>query len=134
MSIMSKRIIVNEVHITPDGRNHGDVQMILELDPKKLIIREIKPMHTKVDAEIDLSNPEVKTDLFLSSSYGKTDGVSGAVTGAVLFGAAGAVAGGFLGKGKYFWIFELVTAAGTRIFKLQKDSDKKVLEKYISKH
>ena len=26
MSIMSKRIIVNEVNISPDGRNRGDIQ------------------------------------------------------------------------------------------------------------
>ena len=133
MSIMSKRIIVNEVNISPDGRNHGDTQLLMELDPKKLIIREVKTLHTVVNSEIDLSDPNVKTDLFLSSEYGKSTGVNEAVAGAVLFGAKGAVAGGVLGRGKDLWILELTTPAGVRIFKLQKDADKKILEKYLAK-
>ena len=133
MSIMSKRIIVNEVNISPDGRNHGDTQLLMELDPKKLIIREVKTLHTAVNSEIDLSDPNVKTDLFLSSEYGKSTGVNEAVAGAVLFGAKGAVAGGVLGRGKDLWILELTTPAGVRIFKLQKDADKKTLEKYLAK-
>ena len=133
MSIMSKRIIVNEVNISPDGRNRGDTQLLMELDPKKLIIREVKTLHTAVKSEIDLSDPNVKTDLCLSSEYGKSTGVNEAVTGAVLFGAKGAVAGGVLGRGKDLWILELTTPAGVRIFKLQKDADKKTLEKYLAK-
>ena len=133
MSIMSKRIVVNEVNISSDGRNHGDTQLIMELDPKKLIIREVKTLHTAVNSEIDLSDPNVKTDLFLSSEYGKSIGVNEAVAGAVLFGAKGAVAGGVLGRGKDLWILELTTPDGVRIFKLQKDADKKTLEKYLAK-
>ncbi len=133
MSIMSKRIIVNEVNITADGRNHGDIQLLLELDPKKLIIRDVKALHTAVNSEIDLSDPKVKADLFLSSDYGKSTGISEAIAGGVLFGAKGAVAGGVLGKGRDLWILELTTPDGVRIFKLQKDADKKTLEKYLSK-
>ncbi len=133
MSIMSKRIIVNEVNVSADGRNHGDIQLLMELDPKKLIIREVKTLHTAVNSEIDLSDPNVKTDLFLSSEYGKSTGVNEAVAGAVLFGAKGAVAGGVLGRGKDLWILELTTPDGVRIFKLQKDADKKILEKYLAK-
>ena len=133
MSMMSKRIPALEVHITPDGRNHGDTQMVFELDSKKLVVREVKGLLSPLDSEIDLSDPNVKTDILLSSSYGQTDGSAGAVTGAVLFGAAGAVAGVILGKGKDFWIFEVATPERTRIFKLQRDMDKKPLEKYIAK-
>ena len=133
MSIMSKRIIVNEVNISSDGRNRGDTQLLMELDPKKLIIRDVKALHTAVNSEIDLSDPNVKTDLFLSSEYGKSTGVNEAVAGAVLFGAKGAVAGGVLGRGKDLWILELTTPDGVRIFKLQKDADKKTLEKYLAK-
>ena len=43
------------------------------------------------------------------------------------------VAGGVLGRGKDLWILELTTPAGVRIFKLQKDADKKTLEKYLAK-
>ena len=132
MGIMSKRIPAFEANITSDGRNHGDTQVLLELDSNSLIIREVKPLHTKVIGEINLSSAE--TDLFLSSEYGQTSGASQAVTGAVLFGAAGAVAGGMLGKGKDFWIFEVKEADRVRIFKLQNANDKKVLEKYLNKH
>ena len=78
MSMMSKRIPALEVHITPDGRNHGDTQMVFELDSKKLVVREVKGLLSPLDSEIDLSDPNVKTDIFLSSSYGQTDGSAGA--------------------------------------------------------
>lgn len=130
MSLLSKRIIVSRINISKDGRNRGETQQLLELDPKRLIVREVKTLHTSVDMEINLSKCE--TDLFLSTDV-TTSGLGSAVTGGILFGGVGAVVGAIAGKGKPTWIFEIKENDNIYLFRLAKNDDKKILEKYINK-
>lgn len=130
MGLLSKRIIVNRINITKDGRNHGETQQILELDPKRLLVREVKALHTSVDMEIDLS--ECETDLFMSTDI-TTTGLGDAIAGGLLFGGAGAVVGAIAGKGKPTWIFEIKENDDIYLFRLANNDDKKILEKYINK-
>lgn len=129
MSILSKRIVASRINISKDGRNRGETQQILELDPKRLIVREVKALHTSVDMEIDLS--ECETDLFLSTDV-TTNGLGDAITGGILFGGVGAVVGAIAGKGKPTWIFEIKENDEVYLFRLAKNEDKKILEKYIN--
>lgn len=130
MSILSKRLAVNRINITKDGRNHGETQQILELDSKKLMIRDVKALHTSIEKEFNLK--ECKTDIFLSTDV-TTSGLGTAIAGGLLFGGVGAVVGAIAGKGKPTWIFEIMENEDVYLFRLNNDNDKKILEKYINK-
>lgn len=131
MSIMSKRIAVKKINIGSDGKNRGEIDYIFELDPKKLILRDIKTLHTKVNEVYDLS--EWTTDMYLSDSVTESS-LSSAIAGGLIFGAAGAIVGAIVGQGKPTWIFEMKNDSSLLLFRLRNDSDKKVLEKYVRKH
>ena len=130
MNMFSKRIQANKINIGKDGRNRGEIQYIFELDSESIVIRNIKTLHTSVERKIDLDS--CKLDLFLSDSI-KENGLGGAITGGLLFGGAGAVAGSILSKGKPCWIFEVVDGENVELFKLRNETDKKTLEKYLKK-
>ena len=130
MSILSKRLAVNRINITADGRNHGETQQLLELDSNSLIVRDVKALHTKIEKEFNLK--ECETDLFLSTDV-TTSGLGTAIAGGLLFGGVGAVIGAIAGKGRPTWIFEIVENNEVYLFRLNNDSDKKILEKYINK-
>lgn len=131
MGIMSKRIAAKYINIGSDGRNRGEIDYIFELDSKKLILREVKALHTKINRTFDLTNCE--TDLFLSTDA-TASGLGSAVAGGLLFGGAGAVVGAIVGKGNPSWIFELKTNDEILLFRLKGETDKKILEKYLAKY
>ena len=128
MSILSKRVAVNRLNITKDGRNHGETQQILELASKSIIVRDVKALHTTVEREI--SRTECETDLFLSSDV-ETTGLGGAIAGGLLFGGIGAVIGAIAGKGRPTWILEIKIDDEILLFRLKNDTDKKTIEKYL---
>ena len=134
MSILSTRITMKEINISPDGRNHGDIQVLFELARGKIIVREIKTMHTAVKNEFELSSPDVSIDTFTSSEFGSKSGFDTALAGGILFGVAGAAIGGALGKGRNFWICEIKNGSDVFLYKFDKDSDVKVLQKHIKKY
>lgn len=130
MSILSKRIAVKQLNISDDGINHGDIDRIFELNPKSLILREVKTVHTSIIKEFVL--PECQTDIFLSTEA-KHSGVGGAIVGGLAFGLVGATIGVLSERGKPIWVFEIVEDGKPLLFKLRNDTDKKTLEKYLKK-
>lgn len=132
MSIFSKRIQAAEINIDDQGRDRGDLTRLLELDRMRLIVRDVKTLHTVVVAEYD---PRVaKVDIYKSTSLQSGNAVGSAVVGGLLFGGVGAVVGAIAGSSKKpFWIVEITDATGTRLFKLKSDADKKILDKYLAK-
>lgn len=132
MSIVSKRLVVWKINIDENGRDRGEDQMILELDSKSLILREVKTVRTSIIKEYDFEN--CRFDIFKSSDVKEESVIGTAVAGGILFGGAGAVVGALSAKGQDSWVFEIVEGESIDLFRLKNDQDKKVLDKYINKH
>ena len=90
-------------------------------------------MHTKIIDSFDLK--EIQIDVFKSADVRSGDALGGAVAGGLLFGGVGAIVGAVANSSKKpVWIVEIVAGNQVQLFKLQNDSDKNALTKYIKKH
>ncbi len=132
MSIFSKRIQAAEINLDEYGRDRGDLTRLLELDRDWLIVREVKTFRTDIVAKYDPRFTRI--DIYKSTDLQSGNAVGSAVVGGLLFGGIGAVVGAIAGSSKKpFWIVEITDATGTRLFKLKGDTDKIILDKYITK-
>lgn len=130
MGILNKRTIVYRIDIGEDGRNRGEKTLLLELAKGKILVREPRIFRTKVIDVFTLT--DIETDIFLSTDI-KSDGLGGAVSGGLLFGGIGMVAGAILDKGRPVWLLEIKQGDTDTLYRLHDDNNKKKLEKYLNK-
>jgi hypothetical protein len=132
MSLLSRRLVAYEVDLVGPS-TFIDIQRVLELDRRFLIVRKVKLLHTSVESKIDLSDSRIKTRLIFTKSYGTNINNKNAYYGGFGYSFTSNLIGRPIERRSGFWVLNVYYSGGMRTFKLQNAHDKQRLEHYIAR-